>query len=71
MNIDKVLNDKRLIKAILGVGKNSFEKLLVTFKQILIEQANNKKRKRKIGGGSNGNIKDPEKKLFFNYRTCG
>jgi len=66
MDIDKVLSNKRLTKAVLGVRKESFEKLLVTFTQILIEEANNnKKRKRKYGGGSNGNIKDPRKKLFF------
>ena len=65
MDINKVLNNKRLVKAVLGVRKESFERLLVTFRQILIEEANNKKRKRKYGGGSNGNIKDPRKKLFF------
>jgi hypothetical protein len=66
MDINKVLNNKRLIKAVLGIRKESFEKLLVTFRQILIEETNNnKKRKRRYGGGSNGNIKDPRKKLFF------
>ena len=66
MDINKVLDNKRLIKAVLGVRKESFEKLLVTFTQILKEEVkNNKRRKRAYGGGSNGNIKDPRKKLFF------
>ena len=65
MDIDKVLNNRRLIKAVLGVKKESFERLLVTFKQILREEAEKKNRKRAYGGGSNGNIKDPRKKLFF------
>ena len=65
MNIDKVLNNKRLVKAVLGVRKESFEKILVSFKQILQEEAEKKERKRSYGGGSNGNIKDPRKKLFF------
>jgi len=66
MDINKVLNNKRLIKAVLGVSKESFEKLLVTFTQILKEEAGLKKgRKRAYGGGSNGNIKAPRKKLFF------
>lgn len=66
MDINKVLNNKRLIKAVLGIRKESFEKLLVTFRQIVKEEAeSNKKRKRAYGGGSNGNIKDPRKKLFF------
>jgi hypothetical protein len=65
MNIDKVLNNKRLTKAVLGVRKETFDKLLITFKQVLQEEAESKKRKRAYGGGSNGNIKDPRKKLFF------
>lgn len=65
MDIDKVLNNKRLIRAVLGIRKATFEKILVTFKQILREEAENKDRKRAYGGGSNGNIKDPRKKLFF------
>ena len=56
MDINKVLDNKRLIKAVLGVRKESFEKLLVTFTQILKEEVkNNKRRKRAYGGGSNGN----------------
>jgi hypothetical protein len=65
MDIDKVLNNKRLTKAVLGVKKETFNKLLVSFRQILQEEAESKKRKRAYGGGSNGNIKDPRKKLFF------
>jgi hypothetical protein len=65
MDIDTVLKNQRLTRAILGVSRMSFESLLVTFKQILIEEAESKNRKRIYGGGSNGNIKDPRKKLFF------
>lgn len=66
MDISKVLNNKRLVKAVLGVRKESFDKLLVVFTQILMEEVkSNKKRKRGYGGGSNGKIKDPRKKLFF------
>jgi hypothetical protein len=65
MDIDKVFSNKRLIKVVLGVRKETFEKVLVIFKQILQEEAESKKRKRAYGGGSNGNIKDPRKKLFF------
>lgn len=65
MNIDKVLNNKRLVRAVLGIKKETFEKLLITFRQVLQEEAEKKDRKRAYGGGSNGNIKDPRKKLFF------
>src|SRR3989338_4603180 len=65
MDIDKVLKNTRLVRAVLGIKKETFEKLLVTFKQILREEAESKDRKRAYGGGSNGNIKEPRKKLFF------
>jgi len=66
MDIDRVLNNNnRLCRAVLGVRKITFEKLLTTFRQIIVEEAESKKRKRAFGGGSNGNIKDPRKKLFF------
>jgi DDE superfamily endonuclease/Helix-turn-helix of DDE superfamily endonuclease len=65
MEIDKVLANPRLCYAILGVGKREFDKLLPVFTKIWFEYLNNKKRKRIVGGGSIGNIKDPKKKLFF------
>lgn len=65
MDFNKVLDNKRLARAVLGIKKETFDKLLVTFKQILQEEAEFKERKRAYGGGSNGNIKDPRKKLFF------
>jgi len=65
MDINKVLSNKRLARSVLGIKKETFEKLLVVFRRILIEEAGKKERKRAYGGGSNGNIKDPRKKLFF------
>ena len=51
--------------ALIGLSKVKFEELLVTFTQILTEERNSHKRKRRIGGGRNGNIKSAEQKLFF------
>lgn len=65
MDIEKVLDNPRLTQAVLGISKKEFEILLTTFKQIEKEDRESRNRKRKIGGGSNGNIKDPIKKLFF------
>lgn len=65
MDINKVLNNKRLVRSVLGVRKETFEELLSIFTKVLIEEAEKKDRKRAYGGGSNGNIKDPRKKLFF------
>lgn len=65
MNIEKVLNNDRMLRAVLGINRKEFEALLLTFTQILLEEKKKTERKRRIGGGSNGNIKDPKKKLFY------
>jgi hypothetical protein len=65
MDIDKVLKNPRLVQAVLGVSKKEFESLVPVFSNIITQDRNSRKRKRKIGGGSNGKIKDPVKKLFF------
>jgi hypothetical protein len=51
--------------ALIGLTKEKFNKLLITFSQILEESLLSKKRKRKIGGGRKGNIKEARQKLFF------
>jgi hypothetical protein len=65
MDIDTVLENQRLCRAILGVSKREFDALLPVFAHVAREQAEHKKRERAVGGGSNGNIKSPRKKLFF------
>jgi len=65
MDIDKVLNNGRLVRAVLGVTKQEFLALLPTFEQVVREDAEAKKRKRAVGGGCNGKIKQARKKLFF------
>lgn len=65
MDINKILRNHRMSMALIGLSKVKFEELLATFTQILTDERNNQKRKRKIGGGRNGNIKSAEQKLFF------
>lgn len=65
MDIDKVLSNTRLCYAVLGINKKQFDILLPTFTDIWYEHLDRKGRKRKRGGGSKGNIKEPKKKLFF------
>lgn len=65
MDIDKILTNKRLIAALLGVTKEEFLALLPTFTQIVQEEAEAKTRKRAVGGGANGKIKSARRKLFF------
>ena len=65
MHIDKILNNKRLVRSVLGVSKEEFLSLFETFEQIVREDAESKKRKRAPGGGRNGKIKQPKIKLFY------
>ena len=65
MDIDTVLNNQRLCRAVLGVSRREFESILPVFTHVVREHAEDKKRERAFGGGSNGNIKSPRKKLFF------
>lgn len=65
MDIDKILANNRLVRALLGITKAEFLSLLVTFTQILREEAESRQRKRAVGGGSNGKIKSARRKLFF------
>lgn len=65
MDIDKVLENPRLVRAILGINKKQFISLLATFEQVLLEEQTNKKRKRAVGGGRIGKIKPARNKLFF------
>lgn len=65
MDIDSVLGNPRLVHAVLGVSALEFDSLLTTFTQIWREEAEGKKRKRKVGGGRIGKIKPVRNKLFF------
>lgn len=65
MDIDKVLNNQRLSRALIGLSKAAFLSLLPAFTQIVREQAESKRRKRAVGGGRKGNIKEAKQKLFF------
>lgn len=65
MDINKVLNNKRRSMALIGMNKEKFQELLESFTKVLIESLNSKDRKRIVGGGRKGNIKEPIQKLFF------
>jgi hypothetical protein len=65
MDIDRVLKNPRLVRAILGVSAKEFASLLTTFTAVWRKEAESKKRERRVGGGRIGRIKSPRNKLFF------
>ena len=65
MDIDKVVSNPRLLRAVLGVSAPEFAALLETFTHVWRHALEHKKRERAVGGGRNGKIKSPRNKLFF------
>ena len=65
LDIEKVLGNKRLSQAMIGMSKVEFESILPSFEKTLLEKKKAKKRKRAIGAGQKGILKSPKEKLFF------
>lgn len=71
MNIDKVLNKKRLTLALTGLTPQEFTALLPLFEQVWRDKKqqdyrkNREQRVRKPGGGRKGFLRDAQDKLFF------
>jgi len=71
MNIDKVLNNKRLTLALVGLTPREFTDLLPMFEQVWQDKKqydyrkHRKQRVRKPGGGRRGVLKEMRDKLFF------
>lgn len=71
MNIDNVLENRRLTSALVGLTPQEFVKLLPDFEQVLMDERwktyekNKKHRERKPGGGPRGFLKEVRDKLFF------
>lgn len=66
MDINRALKNNRIFRALTGISPNEFQVLLPIFTKFIIETALSKQnRKRGYGGGRRGNIRLPEKKLFF------
>ncbi len=67
MNIPKIMRNERSLKALTGLSKEEFNKLLITFEVVLnqVLRENSKASKRKFGGGAKGRLPDTQSKLFF------
>ena len=80
LNIDRALNDDRLMKAMTGLSKLEFNKLTESFRDESQNEAQNRyetgveqgNRERKPGGGRIGNLESYATKLFFTlfYFKC-
>lgn len=66
MNIQKIINNKRVVQAMIGTSKEEFERLVPQFEKVLTEaRLNNPTRKHKLGQGIKGKLPTMQDKLFF------
>jgi hypothetical protein len=65
LNLTRILNNSRLLKAVTGVTKQEFDILLATFSRLLIEEATSKPRQRAFGGGDKSVLETSAHKLFY------
>jgi hypothetical protein len=63
--MEKILGNKRLSQAMIGMSKAELESILPTFEKILLEKKKAKKRIRAVGAGKKGHLKTAKEKLFF------
>jgi len=65
LNINRALRNDRLLRAVIGMGKKEFSKLLVKFAPIVQRISYKKDRKRKPGAGRTHTLETAEQKLFY------
>jgi hypothetical protein len=65
MHFQKALKDERLLRAVIGMGKKEFFKLLEKFAPLVRRLHYKRNRKRKAGGGRKHTLETAEEKLFF------
>ena len=72
MNIQKAMQDDRLMRAVIGMGRKEFLKLLEKFTPFVKRARYKRNRKRKAGAGRTHTLETPEGKLFYMlfYMKC-
>lgn len=65
LNIDRVLRQDRLLRALTGLNRKAFEALLPTFSEVYTQSLLDRPRQRAIGGGRKARLHRPEDKLFY------
>ncbi|RCJ15488.1 hypothetical protein A6S26_34465 [Nostoc sp. ATCC 43529] len=68
LNINRVLNEDRLLREFTGLNRKGFDELSQSFEIVLNNEAiakNQKPRKRCVGGGRKARLQRVEDKLFF------
>jgi len=65
LNIDRVLKQDRLLRALTGLNRKAFEALLVAFSHLYEQTCQTQPRQRAVGGGRKARLLGSQEKLFF------
>jgi hypothetical protein len=72
LNLERILNNDRLMRAMTGLNRKAFESLLPSFTQAYEESRlrPEMKRKRAVGGGRKATLRTSREKLFYILLYC-
>jgi hypothetical protein len=65
LNIQRVLNQDRLLRALTGLNRKAFDQLLVAFSPLYEQSRQTQPRQRAVGGGRKARLLGTQEKLFF------
>ncbi|CAA9356861.1 Mobile element protein [uncultured Leptolyngbya sp.] len=65
LDIQRVLKQDRLLRAMTGLNRKAFEALLETFSRLYEEARQQQPRQRAVGGGRKARLRHTQEKLFF------
>jgi hypothetical protein len=72
LNLDRIFQQERLLRAMTGLNRKAFEALLPSFAQAYEQSRSNPdvKRQRAVGGGRKATVRTPRDKLFYILLYC-
>ena len=65
MNLQKIIKDNRLMRAVIGMGKEEFSELLKKFSPLVNRVKHKRGRKREPSAGRKHTLETAEQKLFY------
>lgn len=65
LNIERALNQDRLLRALTGLNRKAFDALLPTFSAVYEQTLLQQPRQRAMGGGRKARLHQPQNKLFY------
>jgi hypothetical protein len=65
LNVGRVLNQDRLLRALTGLNRKAFDALLAAFRLLYEQTRQTQPRQRAVGGGRKARLGGSQEKLFF------